>query len=200
MAINQRLRFEILKRDGNACRYCGAMAPDAKLTIDHVMPVALGGTDDSSNLVTACRDCNAGKTSTMPDEKVVADVAAADLKLAAALRQAAAEVLAESEPADDEREYVDVFHRMWGEYQTPGNNDVPLPRNWRATVVNWRRSGLSEELMADALYIAMNAKGVTNDSVFRYMCGVVKNQLRKIHDRAAQIMAATAETPSEVDA
>lgn len=199
MGINARLRFEILRRDGNACRYCGAMAPEVKLTIDHVMPVALGGNDEPSNLVTACRDCNAGKTSTMPDEKVVADVAAADLRLAAALKQAAAEVLAESEPADDEREYVDVFHRMWGEYQAPGDKDVPLPRDWRATVLNWRRSGLPEELMAEALYIAMNAKGVANDNVFRYMCGVTRNQLRKIHDRAAQIMA-QADQPSEVDA
>jgi 5-methylcytosine-specific restriction endonuclease McrA len=31
------------------------------LTIDHVFPVALGGTNDIANLVTACRACNLTK-------------------------------------------------------------------------------------------------------------------------------------------
>ena len=32
MAVSKRLRFEILRRDNHACRYCGQMAPDVKLT------------------------------------------------------------------------------------------------------------------------------------------------------------------------
>src|SRR5690606_40826449 len=44
------------------------------LTIDHVLPVALGGSDDPSNLVAACRDCNAGKSSAAPDAETVAEV------------------------------------------------------------------------------------------------------------------------------
>jgi hypothetical protein len=31
------------------------------LTIDHIMPVALGGTNEIGNLVTACRTCNLTK-------------------------------------------------------------------------------------------------------------------------------------------
>ncbi len=34
MAVSKRIRFEVMRRDGNACRYCGGMAPDVKLTID----------------------------------------------------------------------------------------------------------------------------------------------------------------------
>ena len=54
MAVTKRMRFEILRRDNHACRYCGATAPDVKLAVDHVTPVALGGTDSPDNLVASC--------------------------------------------------------------------------------------------------------------------------------------------------
>ncbi|MCV7359182.1 HNH endonuclease [Mycolicibacterium fluoranthenivorans] len=63
MAVSKRLRYEILTRDGEACRKCGRRAPEVELQIDHIIPVALGGSDDPSNLQTLCRDCNAGKAS-----------------------------------------------------------------------------------------------------------------------------------------
>lgn len=53
MAISKRLRFEILLRDGFACRYCGIRAQESPLVIDHVTPRALGGTDAIDNLVQA---------------------------------------------------------------------------------------------------------------------------------------------------
>lgn len=60
--LGKRLRFEIMKRDGFACRYCGANAVGTVLEVDHVLAVANGGTDEPSNLITACRSCNAGKS------------------------------------------------------------------------------------------------------------------------------------------
>lgn len=74
MSVSKRLRFEVLRRDNHTCRYCGGAAPDVKLTVDHVVPTALGGTDEPSNLVAACGPCNSGKTSSSPDAPVVADV------------------------------------------------------------------------------------------------------------------------------
>ena len=41
------------------CVYCGKPAD----TFDHVIPKRRGGTDDPSNLVPACRSCNASKGS-----------------------------------------------------------------------------------------------------------------------------------------
>lgn len=55
------LRFEVLKRDHFTCQYCGASAPEAILQVDHIRPVADGGTNDIFNLITACFDCNIGK-------------------------------------------------------------------------------------------------------------------------------------------
>lgn len=89
MPVSKRLRYEVLRRDNYTCRYCGASAPDVKLTVDHVVPVALGGSDDPSNLVAACVDCNAGKTSTSPDAPLVADVEQDALRWSRAMAAAA---------------------------------------------------------------------------------------------------------------
>lgn len=60
--ISKAVRFEVFKRDKFTCQYCGASAPDVMLEVDHIKPVSKGGTDDLMNLVTACRNCNRGKT------------------------------------------------------------------------------------------------------------------------------------------
>jgi hypothetical protein len=61
MSVTNRARFAVLKRDGFACRYCGATSPDARLSIDHVIPRSGGGSDTEDNLVAACYACNIGK-------------------------------------------------------------------------------------------------------------------------------------------
>lgn len=65
--ISKKLRFAVLSRDGFRCRYCGAGPEEQVLHIDHRVPVALGGTNDIDNLVTACLPCNLGKSATMAD-------------------------------------------------------------------------------------------------------------------------------------
>lgn len=62
-AISPRDRFEILKRDGFACVYCGAKAsPEQNLVIDHLEPHSKGGASHMDNYVVACQPCNAGKS------------------------------------------------------------------------------------------------------------------------------------------
>lgn len=59
--LSKKIRFEVFKRDGFTCQYCGRMAPDVVLEVDHINPVANGGENDIMNLVTSCQDCNRGK-------------------------------------------------------------------------------------------------------------------------------------------
>lgn len=59
--IGKKLRFDVFKRDGFVCAYCGAHPPAVLLEVDHIHPVAEGGTNDIDNLVTACENCNRGK-------------------------------------------------------------------------------------------------------------------------------------------
>lgn len=60
--LTKTVRFEVFKRDKFSCQYCGRSAPDVVLEVDHIVPVSEGGSNDIMNLVTACRDCNRGKT------------------------------------------------------------------------------------------------------------------------------------------
>jgi hypothetical protein len=61
--IPARLRFEVLNRDNFRCRYCGRSQRDgAVLHVDHVVPFSKGGPTTEDNLITACSDCNLGKS------------------------------------------------------------------------------------------------------------------------------------------
>lgn len=60
--IGKRKRFEIFKRDKFQCQYCGQVPPVITLHVDHINPVSLGGGNESGNLITACCQCNLGKS------------------------------------------------------------------------------------------------------------------------------------------
>ena len=64
MALSKKIRFEVFKRDGFQCCYCGRKPPEVILECDHVNPKSKGGEDDIDNLITACFDCNRGKGAT----------------------------------------------------------------------------------------------------------------------------------------
>jgi hypothetical protein len=64
--IRPEKREALYKRDSFTCVYCGKSLFDHEglvLTLDHVVPQELGGTNDASNLVTACKSCNSAKGS-----------------------------------------------------------------------------------------------------------------------------------------
>ena len=60
--LTKAKRFAILERDNFRCKYCGATPSQNKLHVDHIKPKSIGGSDDEKNLVTACSDCNLGKS------------------------------------------------------------------------------------------------------------------------------------------
>ncbi len=52
------------------CHYCERKYAPKELTMDHVVPLARGGTSTQGNLVPACRDCNRDKKLRTPVEDV----------------------------------------------------------------------------------------------------------------------------------
>ena len=52
------LRTSVLKRDGHTCTSCGIRY---NLTVDHKVPLSMGGDNALSNLITLCRDCHENK-------------------------------------------------------------------------------------------------------------------------------------------
>lgn len=61
-SLSKKIRFEVFKRDSFTCQYCGKSAPDTVLEVDHIIPVAKDGTNNITNLITSCFDCNRGKS------------------------------------------------------------------------------------------------------------------------------------------
>jgi len=59
--ISKKTRFDVFKRDGFKCAYCGESPPNVTLHVDHIDPLAEGGKSEMSNYITSCADCNLGK-------------------------------------------------------------------------------------------------------------------------------------------
>ena len=57
----QGLKRELMRRQDNTCVYCGYRRIGSSLDIDHVVPVARGGSNDIDNLQVICRRCNQRK-------------------------------------------------------------------------------------------------------------------------------------------
>lgn len=57
-------RADILCRDDGVCQYCREPATH----VDHIIPRSQGGTDDYTNLVAACADCNIRKGGRTPKQ------------------------------------------------------------------------------------------------------------------------------------
>jgi len=67
-----QIRKKVFQKYNHTCIYClheyGSMPIGRKLTIDHKIPVAKGGTNDLSNLACACREHNLDKRDLTTEE------------------------------------------------------------------------------------------------------------------------------------
>lgn len=187
MAVSKRLRYEVLRRDNHTCRYCGAAAPDAKLTVDHVIPTALGGTDEPSNLVAACADCNAGKSSSTPDAPLVTEVSESALRWGRAVEIAAQNLLTGlGEVAAARREFLDAWN-IWAFGPTDNRQTVPMDPNWRDSLDALVARGLPMDVIKECISIAMRRKNVAMDNVFRYFCGVAWRKVDELTEIAKDV-------------
>ncbi|HEY9826668.1 MAG TPA: HNH endonuclease signature motif containing protein [Stenomitos sp.] len=62
--ISESVQAQVRQRSGYLCEYCHASEQwqYVRFTVDHVMPLSLGGADDLENLALACFHCNRRKT------------------------------------------------------------------------------------------------------------------------------------------
>lgn len=177
MSLSKRMRFEIMRRDGHACRYCGSEAPEVKLVVDHVTPVALGGTDEPENLVTACQDCNSGKASVSPDADVLADIQADS----AAWKRAKEQATLRPSLYRGFNEEITDFDMAWCDWRTKEAppRAIPRPDEWRVSVRQWLLRDFSIEDILSCIPIALTREGVQLDDRWRYFCGVVWNHIKE---------------------
>lgn len=174
MALSKRLRFEILRRDNHTCQYCGNSAPDVKLHVDHVRPKTLGGTDSPENLVTACKDCNAGKTSSSLDAPLVAAIAQRNLdwELRAATLSAQMRGTLERD-----KMFLEGFNYWWEKCEDAVGK-APLPFGYEASIYTWSGMGVPEDSMEAAVTAAFAAGHVAPEGRFKYLAGILWNQIK----------------------
>jgi len=58
--ISPLTQKRLFQRDGFICKHCGCTDVE-QLSIDHIIPVSAGGTNDLENLQVLCRKCNSSK-------------------------------------------------------------------------------------------------------------------------------------------
>ena len=118
--ISKKIRFEVFKRDKFVCQYCGRMAPDVILEVDHIVPVAEGGTNDLLNLITSCRDCNRGKgKTTISDDTVVKKQQAQLVELA------------------EKREQIEMLMQWKSELATLVNDQAEMLSDYIGDLTEW---------------------------------------------------------------
>jgi hypothetical protein len=177
MAISKKIRFEVFKRDGFTCAYCGKTPPSVILEVDHIDPKANGGEDDINNLITACFDCNRGKRD-IPLTKIPS-------KLSDNL-----EVLREQE------EQLKEYRKFIDEIQRRLKKDARrIEKIFMASFPGWRFSDqfLNSSLIPflkklpfheveEALYIAIGKFRWSDSRAIKYFCGICWRKIKGIPD------------------
>jgi hypothetical protein len=178
MSVSKRVRFEVFKRDVFCCRYCGKTPPDAVLEIDHVEAVSTGGSDDISNLVTSCFDCNRGK-SNIPLGAIPATVAEQHRRAIEVSEQIRAfnEFLMDARKEDDES--IESLGRNWNDRFLDAGRYVFASGRVASARSFVRKLPIAEIL--EAIELAHSRRpplGDDDERTWKYFCGICWNKIK----------------------
>jgi len=178
MAISKQLRFEVFKRDGFRCAYCGRTPPAVMLEADHIIPKSTGGLDDINNLLTSCFDCNRGKRD-IPLDKIPSKL------------QENLEILKEKE--QQLIEYQRLIRKIENRLQKQINNIEQVFRDGfhttRSFTESFRRSvkyflqRLTESEITEAMQLTIgrfNPKSIRElNKTLSYFCGICWHKIKE---------------------
>ncbi len=164
MSVGKKVRFEVFKRDKFACQYCGKRPPNVVLEVDHIEPRAQGGSDDYSNLITSCFDCNRGKGAASLEARECDNVAATQLETIAQLAAFNEMLLAATERSRDHLEQVKQYLLASFEW-----NDSMLDAADIASLKRFMRM-LNISQLFEAIDAATHKRGAMTQ--WKYFCGV----------------------------
>lgn len=69
----RELKQQLFSKHGNVCQICDRRFPLISLTLDHIIPLAAGGSWNITNLQLACYPCNQKKGDTYEDPWAIFD-------------------------------------------------------------------------------------------------------------------------------
>lgn len=174
MSISKKIRFEVFKRDGFKCAYCGKTPPEVVIEVDHIQPRSRKGSDDINNLITACFDCNRGKKN-IP------------LKIIPSKINENLEVLKEKELQIKEyRKFIaKIQHRIDKDIEDISQiykeqyKEWDFSENFKKTSIKKFLELLPKDEVVDSLRHSINKFPTDADNVIRYFCGVCWKKIKK---------------------
>jgi hypothetical protein len=184
--LSKRARFEVFKRDGFRCTYCGQRPPEVVLVVDHVVPVASGGTNEEANLTTSCYTCNAGKGAVQlghvkpaVDEMLLAAAAQEAAERALMLQHQVAAVKAEKEQVEKAvEELFELWYDIVGEERAYAFQD--------GSITTFLRVGLEVGEIHNAMLSAgrklQQKHWMTNNDLWKYFCAACWGTLRRLKE------------------
>ena len=170
-AISKKVRFEIFKRDGFECQYCGATPPKAIMHVDHIVPVAEGGTNDEDNLITSCSDCNLGKGATPLEAapQTLRDRASETKEREEQIRGYTQIMRAAKERLDDDAWDVAAIYMEQFDEET-------FRKDWLVSIKRFiNELGIVDVI--DAMERATAYKPYSRPQCFKYFCGICWNKI-----------------------
>lgn len=171
-ALSKKTRFEVFKRDGFKCMYCGAHPPGALLEVDHINPVANGGGNDMDNLITSCEACNRGKAA-----RLLSQVPEALADKAKAIAEREEQIAGYESVMAVKRRRLEL--EAWSLMNMMRAEQDSAPRDWFNSMRMFiDRLGFSE--VHDAVEIAMARCPYPEQKTWRYFCGICWNKLRDL--------------------
>ncbi len=173
-SISKKVRFEVFKRDGFTCQYCGAHPPAVILHLDHIHPVAQGGGNEDGNLVTSCESCNQGKS-----DRSLSDIPQSLQEKAALIIEKEEQIkgykrvmTAKRQRIEDEcDEVVGVYERF--------RDGFTLNDKARVTVRMFIEKLGVHDVIGAMERAYTNAK-IRSGQEFKYFCGICWNKIREV--------------------
>lgn len=170
-AISKKTRFDIFKRDGFQCMYCGSAPPKVLLHVDHIVPVKEGGGNEIDNLVTACEGCNLGKAAIKLD---VVPQSLADKSEGVAEREAQLKGYHDIMMAKRDR----VERETWFIIKMFQPGITSFRRDWFASIKKFvEKLGFIEA--EEAMDIALSKNKRSDTDTFKYFCGVCWSKIKE---------------------
>lgn len=168
--ISKKQRFEVFKRDNFTCQYCGRMAPDVVLEINHINPISNNGNNDILNLITSCFDCNRGKGKRKLSENEEIKKQQEQLKLLNEKRNQLKMMIDwKKELENIENEQVDEIENMFIECETSFTNEG---RNKIKNMIN--KYGFNEVYESSKVSIEQYYDENNKESIFKAFNYIIK--------------------------
>ena len=173
VAISKRVRFEVFKRDSFSCQYCGSMPPKVPLEVDHIVPVSKGGKNDLANLITACFDCNRGKSKV--ELSSVPETMASTIERNTVANQQYKQY---NKVLDDGRKMVESDINAVEAIYSRSFNDYQFTEKFRTSVKTFIQN-LGVHTVESAMDVACLKIHYDEQKVLKYFCGICWTWIRE---------------------